>query len=913
MPSPIHGLFCAVLLVAASAALAFAQETPEMDQVYQAALKSFQDGFLDRAGREFAEFADKFPNSAKSAEAILLQAQCLFALKDFKSVVALLTARLGRAGELTDQYRFWLAEAEFYNQRYEAAAKAYETLLAASTNASIRLPASYGEAWAYFKLGDFDRTIKLLSDPARAFQQATLQSTNEALVVRGYLLLGESYSKNKNFRRAQQVLTDLASRRLTPELDWDRLHLLALNALADQRPDDALSAATNLVALASNTNRLNKPVLHANSLMLLADIQRDKNPDAALAAYEQLTALERIPASQKQQALLRIIDLLVGQNRFTNAVARLEILLTQTNLDTPPDLVRLTMGELHLKQFYAAAGSPADERSRTNLALTNLLSQARKQFVLITETTNRLRAAKAYLNRGWCSWEEALLLSATNKFAESQADFRAAAEMLPESEDQAIARFKLADCQFQLKDYTNAVTNYRLVIDRYRDLPEVRTKWFDQAYYQMIRARLEHGDFARARDDLNQLLEAFPTSEFSARSVLNFAAELLERGRPAEAREARDALLHFQKKVTRSPWLPEAQLAIARSYVIENQWTAAIGEYDHWLAQYPTHASRPQATFDKALTYFRAGSDTNALVLFTNFVAQFPTNHLARWAQFWLGDYYYNQQNYTNAESHYQLLWNNTTNAPHLRYQAGLRAARAALLRDKPSDASQYLTNLLSTLDRDTNRPAAVEVEAYLLLADVALKDVSATTLTNSLRRFENALVPLGRIISFYPTNPLAPVARAKMADCYLQLAGLDPAQAAVYYSMAMTNYFGAMEKTSPAEVAMRSQAEVGFAIALEKFAHLRPLAEQKPLLNRALDHFLNVAYGKVVVTAGGKPDPFWMAKARQEAGRLAESMDLTGATANVLQRLFRDFPQWQKLQPNLVRKLQELKNAESK
>jgi len=899
-----------LLLLFISTALAWAQETPEMD-AYRAALKSLQDGFFDRAQREFAEFAGKYPNSPRSGEAILLQAQCLFALKDFKSVGGLLTPRLGRAGELADPYRFWLAEAEFYDQRYEAAAKAYEALLATSTNASLRLQAGYGEAWAYFKLGDFDRTIQLLGDPARAFQQAALQSTNETLVARGYLLLGQSYSKNKNFRRSQQVLSDLARRNLPPELDWERLHLFALNALADQKPDDALSAATNLVALASDTNRLDKPVLRANSLMLLADIQKERNPDAAIAAYEQLGKLERIPASQKQQALLRIIDLLVGQNRFTNAVARLEFLLTQTNLDTPPDLIRLTLGELHLKQFYALGGA-SPERTRTNLALTNLLFQARNQFVVVTETTNQLRAAKAYLNRGWCAWEEALLANSTNKFAESQADFRAAAKLFPESEDQAIARFKLADCQFHLKDYTNAIANYRLVIERYRELPEVRTKWFDQAYYQLIRASLEQGDMVAARDGLNRLLEEFPTSEFSARSSLNFAAELLERGRPEDARHAREALLHFQKKVSASPWLPEAQLAIARSHVIENQWTAAIGEYDRWLAQYPEHASRPQAAFDKALAHFRAGHDTNALVLFTNFVAQFPTNHLARWAQFWLGDYYFNQQNYTNAETHYQLLWNNASNVMDLRYQAGLRAARAALLRDKPSDANQYLTNLLTTLDRDTNRSAAIEVEAYLLLADVALKDVSGPTLTNSAKRFENALVPLGRIVSFYPTNSLAPVARAKMADCYLQLASLDPAQATAYYGLAMTNYYSAMLPQGPADVPTRSQAEVGFAIALEKLARLKPVAEQKPLLDRALNHFLNVAYGKAVDTAaGGKPDPFWVAKARQEAARLAESMDLTAATANLLERLLRDFPQWQKVQPNLAKKLRELRSVE--
>lgn len=901
-PPRTGGWLGALLSFAASAVLALGADPPEMDQAYQAALKSFQDGFHERAKKELADFVERFPGSTNAGQAILLQAQCLFALKQFKPVVELLAPRVSRAGALADSYRFWLAEAEFYDQHYEAAAKAYEELLTSSTNRSLRLQASYGEAWAYSKLGDLDRTIKLLSNSAGAFRQAAQKATNEDIIVQGYLLLGETYSKNKDYRNARQVLEQLATRNLTPESNWERLHLSALNALADQKPEEALQTALELVALASNTNRLNKPVLQANSLILVADIQRDKNPDAAIAAYEQITKLERIPSSQKQQALLRIIDLLVGQNRFTNAVARLQPLLTETNQDTPPDLVRLTMGELHLKQYYASTGTSSEDRSRTNLALTNLLFQARNQFEEVVKMTNSPLVAKAYLNRGWCVWEEALLTGATNKFAEGQAAFQIAAELLPASADQAVARFKLADCQFHQKDYTNAVRNYRLVIERYRDLAEVQTKWFDQAYYQMIRASLENDDLATAREGLNHLLEEFPTSEFTARSALNFAAELFGNGLPAEARAARDALLRFQKRAVGSPWLPEVQLAIARSYVIENNWTAAISEYDQWLAENTNHASRPQAVFDEALTYYRAGAETNALSLFTNLVVQFPTNHVARWARLWLGDYYFNQQNYTNAEYHYQLLWNNRTNAvsTELRYQAGLRAGKTALLRDRPSDARDYLTNLISALNIDTNRPPSIEVEAYFVLSDVVLKEVTAADSTNSLARFGRALAPLNKIITLYPTNRFEPIARARIADCNLQLASQDPAR----YDDAITNYFKAM--TSPfADASTRCQAEVGLAIAQEKLAALKAPLEQKALLNEALNHCLNVALGKNTAT-----DPHWVAQAGQQAAKLAEQMQLTEQAAKTIERLLRDFPQLRKLQPNLARRLQDLKNG---
>ena len=52
-------------------------------------------------------------------------------------------------------------------------------------------------------------------------------------------------------------------------------------------------------------------------------------------------------------------------------------------------------------------------------------------------------------------------------------------------------------------------------------------------------------------------------------------------------------------------------------------------------------SARPQAEYYRAQATYQAGQKTNALTLFTNFVAQFPTNDFAPLAQLWVADYYY--------------------------------------------------------------------------------------------------------------------------------------------------------------------------------------------------------------------------------------------------------------------------------
>ena len=217
--------------------------------------------------------------------------------------------------------------------------------------------------------------------------------------------------------------------------------------------------------------------------------------------------------------------------------------------------------------------------------------------------------------------------------------FRAAAmNRLPPSEDLAVARFKMGDVLFAQKNFTDALDNYRRVVEEFADFPAVTQSLGDRALYQMLRASLELKDLAGASNALARILKLYPASDLADSSLLLVGEGLADARQPAAAR----ALFQkFEGLFPNSPLRPQVELAVARTYEQEQNWSSAIGQYENWRNDFPTNALRPQADYALAWANYQAGNETNAFWLFTNFVAQFPTNDLAPLAQYWVADHYF--------------------------------------------------------------------------------------------------------------------------------------------------------------------------------------------------------------------------------------------------------------------------------
>ena len=466
---------------------------------FNSAAEAFQGTFYSRAEAEFGAFAQQFTNSARIPEALLFQAKARMQLTNYAGAIELLSTQLPLAEKWADEYIFTLGEATLRKGDYAKAAEYFADLANRFPGSTRRLEAAVSEAPARSRIGEWPRVIDLLQQTNGVFQTAarSFGATNE-LTARGYLLLGEAQMARQDYTAAEQALQPIIQAPLNPKLAWQRQYLLCRAQLAQGRLNEALTNATNLLTLATNTAQI---ALQADSVALYAGLlERLSRRDEAMETYEKnLTG--GVPAERQRQALLKIIELSLLQNKIPRAAQMLENYCQQHPDATSRDLALLTLGELRLRQHAIEVAGTNNVTGGTNY----LQESIGVLNALVKEFPQSDLLGKAQLNLGWCFW-------LNGQMPEARGAFERAVQGLPSSPDKATAHFKLADVQFRLNDFGGALTNYNAVISNFADLPEVRTNLMEPALYQVVRAGLAAGDMAAATNGLAKILAAYPTA-----------------------------------------------------------------------------------------------------------------------------------------------------------------------------------------------------------------------------------------------------------------------------------------------------------------------------------------------------------------------------------------------------------------
>ena len=863
--------------------------TPAEENAFQAAAGVFQDENWATAEKWFGEFVQQFPQSQYRAEAVLFLALARLKQRNHDGAVAMLTAEEKQAGVFADRYQFWMAEALLQGGKVRPAAEAYHRVTTQFTNSLHALEAAYGEAYAHSRLGEWARVMELLQDANGAFRRAAKSRLMDEPFARGLLLLGEAALEQQAYRVGEEALKQLAAGKLAPEIDWQRQFLLCRILTADGRLADALRGTTNLVAL-SVTLGGGRPLAEATRFQAATFEGLNRFADAA-AAYERNLATN-VPPEFRRAALLKSIDLTLKQEKLAETSQKLEAFVAQNPQDPAIDVALFTLGELRLKEYYQVQQARLTNNSALLLAAeTNALARAQAGFEqVIKDFPKGPLAGKSFLNLGWCFWNQ-------DKLGEAQVAFREAVQRLPFTEDQAVARFKLAETQFQQRDFTNAVGNFSRVVSDYSGSAAVKARLFEQALYKILRAGIEMGDLGVATDALGKLLAWYPESSFGDRSLLLLGQALNRQGKPTNARAV---FLDFLKQFPGSPLVGEVHLAIARTYVEEKDWAAAVGKYDDWFAKFPTNQSRPQAEFDRAWVNFLAGRETNAMAMFTNVVARYPGHVNAPQAQLWVADYFFNHEDYVDAEKHYQMLYQNSNCPPALHYQARMMAGRSAVARQSFPDARAYFTALI----KDPKCPPEQMAEALFAIGDTTILE-HAGDAEKPLGKYEEAINAFNKIVQLFPTNAIVAKALGRIGDCHLQLGAQD----AKRYEGAQAAYQAVIAMPSPiADVSSRSQAEIGLGTVTERLAEKKATTEQTPLLNAALERYLNVVYGKNL-RDGERPDPFWIKEAGLAAARVLETRGQWNESINLYRRLQDLVPS---LRPMLEKKIESARRSQA-
>ena len=805
-------------------------------RAYAAAVTAFQDEMWGRAETEFAQFIEKFPKSTNAPEAVLLQAQAEFRQGKPAQAIALLNARKAGAGHLADQYVYWIGEAQFQNGDFTNAAETWIALAQKFPESQSRLRAVVEAAAAYAQLGHWRQHDALLENTNGIFQRAAQLDSGNELVLEGQLSLENSKYQERNFPGVSAVYEWLTNQwqTLNQGQQCQGTYLYYLGKMGAGDFAAALAASTNLAQIAgSPTNQEWLATAWASQGAALE--QMDRLPEAIQAWQKNLT---NAPVTQKREAILKIAELEFVRGQLTNAEEALTNFLAQFPDTISADIALLTLGELHLKDHAAQL----DETNHLQAA-----SAAFDRFLAVF--ANSPLAGKAHLDRGWCEW---LAKDTTN----SLADFEAAAQStnLP-PEDLAVARFKMGDALFAQGDFTNALENYRAVVDDFTQFPAVRQSLGSRALYQNLRASMALTNTAAAEDTMERILKLYPISEETGNSLLLMGEYLADLSQPTNALAV---FQRFEEIFPHSPLRPQVELAIAHTCEQEQSWPAAIEKYEKWLADFPTNALlRPQADYALARANYHAGNETNAFILLTNFVAQFPTNDLAPLAQWWVAEHFFRAGDYPDAEKNYKFIYQ-TFATNRLACPARMMAGRAAVARQGYSDA---IRDYFTKLEEDTNCLMELRVQATFAHG-TALMRMDSTDTNNPLHNFQLATNVFSQICQLYPTNEFGALAWGEIGDCDLQLANYDAA----------TNAYAQVVNSLSANIAARSQAQIGFGMALEKKAAAAAGGDQKALLELALKNYLDVFYENNL-SNDEQADAFWTKKAGLQALPLIEGL----------------------------------------
>ena len=752
--------FCAISITIAVLTFRAALCAESEADAFKAASEAFRDKFYERAEDQFASFSTNFPSSTNLARAVLLQGQARHFQKKHDAAVELLNNNLPKAGSLADEYLLTIGDALSAKGNHAAAAVEYGKLFKDFPNSPLRLQAGYLQGLSLFQQKDFQGAIALLGNPDGEFKKLSDAAPQDRFSFSARLLLGDALLAMGRAAEAGTVGAALPVVADKQDWTWEKFDLLARVEFASTNAPAALAHLTNAVAAAKAAQR---PRLEAQSRNLEAELyRRIGQPEGAVTAYEKITGLEALPVDERRLALLKSVELLSTSGNLTNAILRLETYLGSATNEPAADFLKVKAGELWIEQAKAIGQSARRERT----PITNALAQARDYLnEVVTKYTNSAHVGRAWLNLGWASWEEAMLLGQLARLQESEAAFRIASEKLTRSDDQAIAIFKTADVQMQLRQPRGAMTNYSRVLKEFADLPQVKNALFDKTYVQLIRANIELEDLAEAERALKELRAAFPNNPATEEAIYVFGQALMVSG---NVKKARSLFQEFLTQYPSSPFVPDVRFAEARTHGLDGNFALAVQEHDQWLQSYANHSLRPDVEFERCVLLDKAGQGTNALTAFTNFVAHFPTHTtLAPAAQTWVADYYHTQEQWGRAEQNYQRVFQNTNwSGGSLAYYSRMMAARTAFRRASYNDARSYLTNLIN----DPRCPAGLKPEAWFALGDIFLEE-PITGSTNALYNFTQAAAVFDRIVTQYPTNEIAVLATAKKGDCYFQIA----------------------------------------------------------------------------------------------------------------------------------------------
>ena len=814
--------------------------TPD-ERIYLAAARSFQGGHWATAVRWLGGLIERFPDSPRRPQSVSLLAQAHYQMGAFREGYGVLSNNRLAAGDLADEYLYWMAECRVGQGNLEAADQIYAELVREHPESVRALEATIGMGFVSARNEDWARIVSLLLPAESIFQKAGGEGFETEELQEGGLLLAEALLHQSD-AEAAMVWVKRLPRAMESGRNWRRQ---LLQARIEMKSGQSPAAFATLNALKRELlERDASPQLRARVDDVHASFLESAGQWDQAAKIHQQTVLDkqRAPAMRARSAL-NAVRLYQQADKFELAREILREVEADSDLKELHATSYCLQGELEL----VSSGNPSAAQGFFKKAISASNSDA--------------LSARALFGVGRC------LMAAGNAQGAHEAFFKV---LEFGGTSNWLARVRYSDALSLLADGKQDEARQTLAQIGISATPELR----DAAGFLQLKSAAAQNDVPRTRVLLEQARSV--NSGLLDYSLLTAAQMQTALG---NGNEASQLLVEFRQQNPGAQLLAAAELENIRLMAAQGRWTETVALYNKWLKDHPDNELALAVKLDRAWALAQSGQILNARAAYRELANGKPASRESFAARMWEADQaFHSKTNRLEAEKGYLEIAGATNSPPELRQRALFMAGRSAMARQGFEDARKNFQNLLN--DKGLALPS--RVEATFALGDLTLIELGAGG-DETLGKLTQATNAFHEIIQESPTNAVAARAWGRIGDGCLLISRDQPG----YLAHAEEAYRQSLSLATVAPVDVRSQSHLGLAYALERSA---AGLDSEAKLNSAADHAMAVFYGRHL-EADEKVGAYWQTQSGFVAIRILERLKRYREAIGLCDELARHYP----------------------
>ena len=652
------------------------QQYPDADvapaAAYDLATTQVRREQYEAAAQSFEQLAQRYPNSPYAGNLGTALAEVYYELGRYDRVIEELRPRTDRLqGDERTRAQFFLAEA--YNQRRntENAIVYYRRVLDAGSNGDYYRPALYGMGWNYLRSGDPRQAADYF---AQVRTSGSEDLARKAAYYEGVARV-EAGEPDRAQDRFQSVVEGWPNTPLAVRARYE------MGVLQYQRESYRAAAASMREVIRQTRDA----ALLGDAYYVLGNAYTGAgNLEEALQAYDQAVERGSAPDSLRYEVQFRKAWTQYENDQYREASTA----------------------------FLQLAEQGAGQRSRDALFWgadclfqTGDYGGAQRRFRrYLDRYPDGRHAAGAQYALGWTYFRQRQYESAAQAFERFLQEYRQPDEDIPYRQD---ARMRLADSYYALKQYDDAVEQYR----------RVEGQGTDYALYQTGEALARAGRSGEAVRSLQRLVDRYPNSSWKPEALYRIG---FIRFQGSEYAAARDAYRQLIQEYADQPVAARAQYGIGDTYYNAGEMSQAVTAYLTVLDRYPQSSYASEAASSLQYALIATGNEDRATAIIDSVARANPDSPIVDELRFRRAEATYQSGDVNGALQQFRRFLRTSDDEsllPEAYYYLGIIYAD----REQYDEAETYLGQLVDRYP-DSDRRA----ESALRLGDVNLRQGDA-------------------------------------------------------------------------------------------------------------------------------------------------------------------------------------------